>query len=72
MHATLPRLLTPRAVALWLDISREMVREMSLAGEIPGIRLPSGDYRYRESDLETWIQGRAEMPGHSQGESTHE
>lgn len=69
MSGTLPTLLTPRTVALWLDITREKLREMSLAGEIPGIKLPSGEYRYRELDLEAWLQSRAELTGSGRGEA---
>ena len=52
-------LLTARAVAELLGVSTETVLRWTRRGELPAIRLPSGQLRFRESDLEGWIEERA-------------
>ncbi len=53
------RLLTARAVAEHLDVSTSTVLRWTRQGKLPGLRLPSGAMRYRESDLLDWIENRA-------------
>lgn len=50
------RLLTTRQVAEWLGCSPETVLRRYRAGEIPGIRLGSNMLRFRERDLEAWLE----------------
>ena len=52
-------LLTPRAVADLLDVSPETVLRWTRRGDIPAIRLPGGAIRYREDELDAWIEERA-------------
>jgi excisionase family DNA binding protein len=52
-------LLTARALAELLDVSPETVLRWSRRGEIPSIRLPGGAIRFREEDLEAWLEERA-------------
>ena len=53
------RLLTARAVADTLDVSPATVLRWTRAGELPAIRLPSGQIRYRAEELEAWLGERA-------------
>lgn len=50
------RLLTTRQVAEWLGFSPETVLRRYRAGEIPGIRLGSNVLRFRESEIEAWLE----------------
>jgi excisionase family DNA binding protein len=52
-------LLTAREVSDVLGVSTETVLRWTRRGELPAIRLPSGQIRFRESDLEGWIEERA-------------
>ena len=52
------RLLTARQVADLLGVSSETVLRWTRRGLLPAIRLPGGAIRYRESDLEAWLQER--------------
>jgi excisionase family DNA binding protein len=63
---TLPRsrsvcdkLLTARTVAGKLGVSTETVLRWTRSGELPGFRLPSGQLRYRQDDLDAWLAQRA-------------
>jgi excisionase family DNA binding protein len=51
------RLLTTREVAAFLGVSPETVLRRWRAGEIPGFRLASNVLRFRESEIETWLEG---------------
>ncbi len=51
-------LLTTRQVADWLGLSPETVLRRYRAGEIPGHRLGTNVLRFRESEVEAWIEGR--------------
>jgi excisionase family DNA binding protein len=51
------RLLTTREVAAFLGVSPETVLRLSRAGEFPGYRLASNVLRFRESELEAWLEG---------------
>lgn len=53
------RLLTARAVAERLDLSPETVLRWVRRGDLPAIRLPSGAIRFREDDVEAWLEERA-------------
>lgn len=52
------RLLTTRQVAELLGLSPETVLRRYRAGEIPGYRLASNCLRFRESDVEAWLEVR--------------
>ena len=51
------RLLTARAVAEMLVVSP--VLRWTRAGDLPAIRLPSGQIRYRQDEFDAWLGGRA-------------
>jgi excisionase family DNA binding protein len=51
------RLLTTRQVAAFLGVSPETVLRRWRAGELPGYRLASNVLRFRESELEAWLEG---------------
>lgn len=53
------RLLTARAVAELLDVSPSTVLRWTRAGDLPAIRLPSGQVRYRGEELEAWLGARS-------------
>jgi len=51
------RLWTTREVAEHVGLSSETVLRRYRAGELPGIRLASNVLRFRESAIETWLDG---------------
>ncbi len=51
------RLLTTREVAAFLGLSPETVLRRWRAGELPGYRLGSNVLRFRESEIEAWLEG---------------
>ncbi len=51
------RLLTTREVAAFLGLSPETVLRRWRSGELPGYRLASNVLRFRESEVETWLEG---------------
>jgi excisionase family DNA binding protein len=53
------RLLTAREVAERFGVSAETVLRWTRRGELPAIRLPGGAIRYREGDLDRWLEERA-------------
>jgi len=53
------RLVTSRQLADQLAVSTETVLRWTRDGKLPAIRLPGGAIRYRESDLDAWIEERA-------------
>jgi excisionase family DNA binding protein len=55
-------LLTAQAIADMLDVSTETVLRWTRRGDLPAFRLPGGAVRYREDDLEKWLEGRATTP----------
>ncbi len=55
-------LLTARHVADLLDVSPATVLRWTRAGDLPAVRLPSGQIRYRPDELEGWLGDRA-TPG---------
>lgn len=52
-------LLTARAVADMLDVHPETVLRWTRRGQLPGRRLPGGAMRYREEELNRWLDERA-------------
>jgi excisionase family DNA binding protein len=56
------RLLTARAVADMLGVSAETVLRWTRRGELPAIRLPGGAIRFRENEIDRWLEGRATTP----------
>jgi excisionase family DNA binding protein len=50
------RLLTTRAVADYLSLSPETVLRRYRTGELVGIRLASNVLRFRESDVEAFLE----------------
>jgi excisionase family DNA binding protein len=50
------RLLTTREVAEFLGLSPESVLRRWHTGELPGYRLASNVLRFRESEIETWLE----------------
>jgi excisionase family DNA binding protein len=50
------RLLTTREVAAFLGVSPETVLRRWRAGELPGYRLASNVLRFRESEIEAWLE----------------
>jgi excisionase family DNA binding protein len=57
--ATIGRLLTAREIAGLLGVSPETVLRWTRRGELPAIKLPGGVVRYRESELDGWLEERA-------------
>ena len=53
------RLLTARVVADRLGVSPETVLRWTRRGELPAIKLPGGAVRFREAEIEEWLQERA-------------
>jgi excisionase family DNA binding protein len=56
------RLLTAREIAEMISVSTETVLRWTRSGELPAIRLPGGAIRFREGDLDGWLDERA-TPG---------
>jgi excisionase family DNA binding protein len=52
------RLLTTREVAGFLGLSPETVLRRWRSGELPGYRLASNVLRFREAEIEEWLQGK--------------
>jgi excisionase family DNA binding protein len=62
------RLITTREVADFLGLSPETVLRRWRVGELPGYRLASNVLRFRESELEVWLErrsGRSYLTGNS-------
>jgi len=52
-------LLTARQVAELIGVSSETVLRWTRRGDLPAIRLPRGALRYREADIDAWLEARA-------------
>jgi excisionase family DNA binding protein len=52
-------LFTARQVAAMLGVSTETILRWTRRGELPAIKLPGGAIRYRETDLEAWLDEHA-------------
>jgi len=57
------RWLTTATVAAMLEVSPETVLRRYRAGELVGYRLASNALRFRESDVEAWLEGLCSRPG---------
>jgi excisionase family DNA binding protein len=53
------RLFTARVVADMLGVSAETVLRWTRRGELPAIRLPGGAIRFREDEIDGWLEKRA-------------
>ena len=53
------RLLTAREVAGMLGVSTETILRWTRKGEVPAVKLPSGQIRFREAEIEAWLAERA-------------
>jgi excisionase family DNA binding protein len=53
------RLRTAREVADLLGVSSETILRWTRRGELPAVKLPAGAIRYREDELEAWLEQRA-------------
>ena len=53
------RLLTTREMADMLGVSTETVLRWTRRHELPAIRLPGGAIRFREAEVEAWLEQRA-------------
>jgi excisionase family DNA binding protein len=51
-------LLTAREVAQRLGVSTETALRWTRRGLLPGFRLPGGAIRYRESEIDAWLEAR--------------
>lgn len=52
-------LLTARQVAELLGVSTATVLRWTREDKLPGFRLPSGAIRYRDADIQRWVEDRA-------------
>jgi excisionase family DNA binding protein len=53
------RLLTAHAVADMLDVHTETVLRWTRSGKLPAIKLPGGAIRFRQDELDEWLDLRA-------------
>jgi excisionase family DNA binding protein len=53
------RLVTAREVADMLGVSSETVLRWQRQRKLPAIRLPGGAIRFRQAELEVWLESRA-------------
>ncbi|MBA3400504.1 MAG: helix-turn-helix domain-containing protein [Actinobacteria bacterium] len=51
------RMLTTREVAEFLGVSPETVLRRYRAGELPGYRIASNVLRFRQDEVEAWLEG---------------
>lgn len=56
------RYLTTRSVAQRLGVAPRTVLTWAGDGKIPSYRLPSGELRFDEDELDAWLVGRATPP----------
>jgi excisionase family DNA binding protein len=52
-------LLTAREVAGRLGVAPDTVLRWTRRGELPAVKLPGGAVRYREDELDAWLERRA-------------
>jgi excisionase family DNA binding protein len=62
------RLVTAREVGELLGVSAETVLRWVRAGKLPAVGLPSGGIRFRQDQLDAWMDKRATP---SRGDVTH-
>ncbi len=56
METTLPRLLTPQDVALWLTLPTERVVRLARRGLLPSLKLPGGEILFDREELAAWVE----------------
>lgn len=54
------RILNSKQVAALLGVCKKVVERLARAGEIPAFKPDKMHWRYRESDIENWIQSKIE------------
>lgn len=52
------RLLTARQVAEQLGVAPDTVLRWTRRGELPAVKMPGGAVRYREDELDAWLERR--------------
>jgi excisionase family DNA binding protein len=57
------RLLTAREVSEMLAVSPETVLRWTRRGQLPAFRLPGGAIRYREPDVDAWLDAHSTTAG---------
>jgi hypothetical protein len=57
VDATLPVLLTPHDVGLWLTLPTNEVLRLARRGQIPSITLPNGEVMFEPARLARWVAG---------------
>lgn len=63
------RLLTAREVAEHLGVSPDVLLRWVRASKIPAVKLPGGGIRFREEDLEEWLEEHStEKRGRTEGD----
>jgi excisionase family DNA binding protein len=66
------RLLTAREVGELLGISPRTVLAWTRAGQLPGVKLPSGAVRYRGDELDGWLLDHATGRADGTDEKSHQ
>jgi excisionase family DNA binding protein len=56
LAADIGRLLTAREVAARLGVTAETVLRWTRRGELPAFKLPGGAIRFREGELNDWLE----------------
>ena len=57
------RLLTARDVAELLGVTAETVLRWTRRGQLPAFKLPGGAVRYREPDVDAWLEAHSTRAG---------
>jgi excisionase family DNA binding protein len=66
------RLLTTREVAEQLGVTRETILRWTRRGVLPAFRLPGGAIRYRQTELDAWIETHATGATGRGGDTRHD
>jgi excisionase family DNA binding protein len=64
MSDVLPTLISPSDVAAWLAVPVRRVERMARDGEIPAIRLPTGEFVFAADDLAAWLDALRDRRRH--------
>jgi hypothetical protein len=59
---SLPLMLTAMDVGLWLSLPTRQVERMARHGEIPCIRLPTGEILFDRAELLMWLDSLRDQP----------
>jgi len=54
----LPLLLTSADVVKRLNTTKQTLCVWVRAGKVPAIRMPNGDYRFDQAEIEAWLHSR--------------